>query len=57
MKSVYVKNLELFEQEDFFGKEVAVNKFDSVEANTRSREGNTSNIKDIILNDFLVLDG
>lgn len=44
MKSVYVKNLELFEQEDFFGKEVPVNKFDSVEANTRSREGNTNNI-------------
>ncbi|KAF9963822.1 Chromatin structure-remodeling complex protein rsc9 [Mortierella alpina] len=39
MKSVYVKNLELFEQEDFFGKEVPVNKFESVESNiSRSRE-------------------
>lgn len=56
MKSVYVKNLELFEQEDFFGKEVAVNKFDSVEANTRSREGNTNNIKDIILCGLLLPD-
>jgi hypothetical protein len=40
MKSVYVKNLELFEQEDFFGKEVPVNKFETQESNiTRSREG------------------
>lgn len=40
MKSVYVKNLELFEQEDFFGKEVPVNKNEPVESNiTRSREG------------------
>ncbi|KAF9914390.1 Chromatin structure-remodeling complex protein rsc9 [Lobosporangium transversale] len=38
MKSVYVKNLELFEQEDFFGKEVPVNK-DLIESNiSRSRE-------------------
>lgn len=40
MKSVYVKNLELFEQEDFFGKDVPVNKFETQESNiTRSREG------------------
>ncbi|KAF9931590.1 Chromatin structure-remodeling complex protein rsc9, partial [Modicella reniformis] len=39
MKSVYVKNLELFEQEDFFGKEVLVNKNEPIESNiTRSRE-------------------
>ncbi|KAK3828618.1 MAG: hypothetical protein J3Q66DRAFT_323117 [Benniella sp.] len=39
MKSVYVKNLELFEQEDFFGKEVPVNKNEPIESNiTRSRE-------------------
>ncbi|KAK5816141.1 hypothetical protein F5H01DRAFT_321586 [Linnemannia elongata] len=39
MKSVYVKNLELFEQEDFFGKDVPVNKFETQESNiTRSRE-------------------
>ncbi|KAF9434955.1 Chromatin structure-remodeling complex protein rsc9 [Entomortierella beljakovae] len=39
MKSVYVKNLELFEQEDFFGKEVPVNKHDPMESNiSRSRE-------------------
>ncbi|KAG0253495.1 Chromatin structure-remodeling complex protein rsc9 [Mortierella polycephala] len=39
MKSVYVKNLELFEQEDFFGKEVPVNKLEATESNiTRSRE-------------------
>ncbi|KAG0260329.1 hypothetical protein DFQ27_003596 [Actinomortierella ambigua] len=40
MKSVYVKNLELFEQEDFFGREVPVNQHDPPESNiTRSREG------------------
>ncbi|KAG0231229.1 Chromatin structure-remodeling complex protein rsc9 [Actinomortierella wolfii] len=39
MKSVYVKNLELFEQEDFFGREVPVNHHDPPESNiTRSRE-------------------
>ncbi|KAF9359284.1 Chromatin structure-remodeling complex protein rsc9 [Mortierella sp. AD094] len=39
MKSVYVKNLELFEQEDFFGKEVPVSKHDPMESNiSRSRE-------------------
>ncbi|KAG0199446.1 Chromatin structure-remodeling complex protein rsc9 [Mortierella sp. GBA30] len=39
MKSVYVKNLELFEQEDFFGKEVPVSKFEAGESNiSRSRE-------------------
>ncbi|KAF9583327.1 Chromatin structure-remodeling complex protein rsc9 [Lunasporangiospora selenospora] len=43
MKSVYVKNLELFEQEDFFGKEVPVNKFEPAESNiTRSRESPTT---------------
>ena len=40
MKSVYVKNLELFEQEDFFGKEVPVKRDEPMESNiSRSREG------------------
>ncbi|KAF8924407.1 hypothetical protein EDD21DRAFT_7264 [Dissophora ornata] len=39
MKSVYVKNLELFEQEDFFGKEVLVKRDEPMESNiSRSRE-------------------